>query len=127
MAKYLKAGCENPASSQRSEVIANRQTKPVAAMAGSFSRKIPGAKKAGQDVAGEANLVAITHGKSSPGKQTWKGASVGYTTREAPKYIPSPAATGGSESKGSAKQSVKGKRGKAAPGEAKSVAGVKSL
>jgi hypothetical protein len=51
---YAKAGCEDPASAQHVELgYARKHTMPVAAMAGSFSRKIPGPLKAGQDVAGE--------------------------------------------------------------------------
>lgn len=91
-----RTGNEDPATSQRTEVISNRQTKPVAAAAGSFSRKIPGPKKAGQDVAGEANFVKVTtrdaEGSLPAGvKQTWKGPEDGYTTRSIPDHKPSPA------------------------------------
>lgn len=51
-----KAGCENPATSQHVDVgIAHKHTMPVAGMAGTFSHKIPGSTKAGQDVAGKAS------------------------------------------------------------------------
>jgi hypothetical protein len=50
-----KAGCENPASAAHVDVgIPHKVSMPVAAMAGSFARKIPGPEKAGQAVAGEA-------------------------------------------------------------------------
>jgi hypothetical protein len=89
-------GTENPATAQRTEVISHSQTRPVAASAGSFSRKIPSdcPVYAGQYVAGEADQVKITTGKSSPGKQTWKGAREGYTTRSLPAYTSSPEANG---------------------------------
>ena len=124
---YSKAGCENPATSQRSDVISHGVTKPVAAMAGSFSRKIPGPVKAGQDVAGEANQVEISFKSKSPGKQTWKGSANGYTTRSFPSYVASPASSTGqdtpSKSQNKGRQKVKGVMGKRAPGESKSVAG----
>lgn len=114
-----KAGCEDPATFSTSEVVSNRQSMPVAGMAGSFTRKIPGTTKAGQDVAGDANQVAITHGKSSPGKQTWKGAREGYTSRTVPKFE---AAWTSHETSDRAEQSVKGKSSKRTS-EAKTVAG----
>jgi len=56
---YAKAGCEDPASAAHVELgVPHSHTRPVAAMAGSFSRKIPGPKKAGQDVAGKPNQLA---------------------------------------------------------------------
>lgn len=149
---YQKAGCENPASSSTSPVIANRQTRPGVQMPGTRTRKVSEGK-AGNDVAGEANMVKITHGKAgTSGKKTWKGSELGYTTRSIPDYKASPAqdtyqdtkpyktgskptATGeysgrnvhlnGSVKKGggSAKQSVKGKHPARTDGEAKSVAG----
>ena len=148
---YSKAGCENPATSATSPVIANRQTRPGVQMPGTKLRKIPGGK-AGNDVAGEANMVKITHGNSNPGKQTWKGARDGYTTRSIPAYSPSPCADSQQDTKpyaigskptstgkytgrnvhlngsikrggGSAKQSVKGKNPPRTDGEAKQVAG----
>jgi hypothetical protein len=120
-------------------------------MPGTKLRKIPGGK-AGNDVAGEANMVKITHGNSNPGKQTWKGARDGYTTRSIPAYSPSPCADSQQDTKpyaigskptstgkytgrnvhlngsikrggGSAKQSVKGKNPPRTDGEAKQVAG----
>lgn len=52
---YDKAGCENPATSQHVDVgITHKTSMPVAGMAGTFSHKIPGPEKAGQDVAGKA-------------------------------------------------------------------------
>ena len=149
MAKYSKAGCEDPASAQKVDVISNRQTRPGVQMPGERTRKVSTAK-AGQDVAGEANLVAITHGKSSPGRQTWKGARDGYTSRSVTDYKPSPCLSTHQDTEeassitprgpgylagkvklngelkrgdGSAKQSVKGKRSPRTDGEAKSVAG----
>lgn len=150
-----KAGCENPASSQRSDVISNRQSRPGVQMPGDRTRKVPGPSKAGQDVAGDEKQVTITHGRKSPGKQTWKGAESGYTTRSIPDYKPSPASrtfqdtseaqgmrptsTGayrGDKVKlngdikrggGSAAQKVKGKKPAATGGEAKSVAGKKNI
>ena len=152
MAKLpIRTGGENPATSQRSEVIPNRQTRPGVQMPGSRTRKIPGGK-AGNDVAGEANQVKITHGNTSPGKQTWKGAANGYTTRSIPDYRPSPAKDTWQDTKpyavgnkptdngdytgrnvhlnGTLKaykdgphQSVKGKRPPRTDGEAKPVAG----
>lgn len=119
-------------------------------MPGDRTRKVPGPKKAGQDVAGEANQVKITTGDSQPGKQTWKGAREGYTMRSVADYIAAPAkstfqdterATGmkprgpgylagkvklNGELKrggGSPMQSVKGKRPPRTDGEAKPVAG----
>jgi hypothetical protein len=108
-----KAGCENPATSQRSDVISHGVSKATAAMAGSFNRKIPGPEKAGQDVAGEANQVVISFKNKSPGKQTWKGAASGFTTRSAPAYVASPASSTGSDtaskSQHKGRQKVKGK------------------
>jgi hypothetical protein len=122
--KYTKAGCENPATVAKVDVgHSHKLTRPVAAMAGSLSRKIPDAKKAGQDVAGEANQVKITHGKGDAGKQTWKGARSGYTTKSAPEYKGSPGPMNGSGSGMGKEQNVKGKDGKSAPRESKSVAG----
>jgi len=123
-----KAGCENPATSQRSDVISHGTSKPTAAMAGSFSRKIPGPVKAGQDVAGSNNnQVEIRFSSKSPGKQTWKGSSEGFTTRQVPEYKASPAKSTGqdtpSKSQNKGKQQVKGVMGKKAPGESKQVAG----
>ena len=148
-----KPRIENPASSQSTPVIRNRQTRPGVQMPGDRTRKFPEAKKAGQDVAGEANQVKITHGDSNPGKQTWKGARAGYTERSFPNYKPAPArdtfqdtkpievgskptSTGkysgknvhlnGDIKRGGVgpKQSVKGKQGARAPQESRSVAGV---
>ena|SRR3989304_3159527 len=108
-----KAGCENPATSQRSDVISHGVSKATAAMAGSFSRKFPDSAKAGQDVAGEANQVEITFKRKSPGKQTWKGASEGFTTKSFPSYVASPAKSTGqdtsSKSQNKGRQKVKGK------------------
>ena len=122
-----RAGCENPATSQRSDVIATKHVKPTAAMAGSFSRKIPGKVNVGQDVAGEANQVAISFSSKSVGKQTWKGSSEGYTTRKFPEYVASPAASTGqdtsSKSQNKGRQQVKGVMGKRAPSESKPVSG----
>ncbi len=152
MAKIpAKTGNENPATAQETDVISNRQSMPGVQMPGTRTRKVPGSAKAGQDVAGEANQVAITHAKSSPGKQTWKGAREGYTTRSVPDYQSSPAAdtyqdtkplstaskprgpgylAGKAKLNGEAKpykdgphQSVKGKRPPRTDGEAKPVAG----
>lgn len=112
MAKSYRAGCENPATSQRSDVISHGTSKAVAAMAGSFSRKIPGPVKAGQDVAGKANQVEISFKSKSPGKQTWKGSSEGFTTRKAPAYVASPGSSMGdtfTKSQHKGKQKVKGK------------------
>ena len=151
MAKIpAKTGGENPASAAKVDVISNRQSRPGVQMPGDRTRKVS-TGKAGQDVAGEANLVKITTGTSSPGKQTWKGASLGYTTRSVPDYKPSPAAdtyqdtkplSVGSKPRGlgylagkvtlngslkaykdGPKQNVKGKRPPRTDGEAKSVAG----
>ena len=112
--KYSKAGCENPASSQRSSVIATSHVMPKAAMAGSFSRKIPVPVKAGQNVAGSNNnQVEISFKSKSPGKQTWKGSSEGFTTRSFPAYVASPANSTGSDtaskSQHKGRQKVKGK------------------
>lgn len=152
----VRTGNENPAHAQRVDVISNRQSRPGVQMPGERTRKIPGPMKAGQDTAGEANMVTITHGKSSPGKQTWKGAREGYTGRSLAAYEPSPAAdtwqdtkpfqTGNKPGKegtytgknvklngdikrggGSAAQNVKGKRPPRTDGEAKPVAGTTSL
>ena len=111
---YGKAGCENPAKSQRSDVLATKHVMPTAAMAGSFSRKIPDVKKAGQDVAGsDNNTVEISFKSKSPGKQTWKGAASGFTTRTPPAYVASPASSTGqdtsSKSQHKGRQKVKGK------------------
>ena len=106
-----KAGCENPATSQRSGVIATSHIMPKAAMAGSLSRKISLPVKAGQDVAGEANQVEISFKSKSPGKQTWKGSSEGFTTRKVPEYTASPANSTGqdtpSKSQNKGRQKVK--------------------
>lgn len=121
---YSKAGCENPTPGSRMVEITvpHKTSMATAAMAGSFSRKIPGPKKAGQDVAGEANQVKITHGASPVGKQTWKGSREGFTIRKAPKFTP---AISTPEHSGGARQSVKGKRGSKAPAEAAQVSGRK--
>lgn len=118
----MKAGNENPARSSTTPVISSRQSMPGVQMPGERTRKAP-TGKAGQDVAGEANQVKITHGSKSPGRQTWKGSAEGYTSRSTPAY--SPAEVGGNtQSSGNhAKQSVKGVRGKSAPAEGKQVAG----
>jgi len=109
-----KAGCEPPASSQRSDVLSTKHVMPTAAMAGSFSRKFPETKKAGQDVAGsQSNQVEIRFSTKSPGKQTWKGSSDGFTTRKAPPYVASPANSTGqdtaSKSQNKGRQKVKGR------------------
>jgi len=108
-----KAGLENPATSQRSSVISHGVSKATTAMAGSFARKFPETKKAGQDVAGEANQVAISFKSKSPGKQTWKGAASGFTTKTVPAYVASPAKSTGqdtaSKSQNKGRQKVKGK------------------
>jgi hypothetical protein len=148
---YSKAGCENPATSATSPVIPNRQTRPGVQMPGTKTRKVPGGK-AGNDVAGEANLVTITHGRHNLGKKTWKGSELGYTTRSLPDYKPSPAKDTFQDTKpyqigskptnegdytgknvhlngsikrggGSVAQSVKGKNPPRTDGEAKPVAG----
>lgn len=106
---YSKAGCENPATSATSPVISHKQSKPGVQMPGDRTRKIPGPAKAGQDVAGEARQVKITHGNASPGKQTWKGSRDGYTTRSAPAYQAAEVGGNESDSDSDAKQSVKGK------------------
>jgi len=154
MAKLpARTGNENPATSATSPVIPNRQTRPGVQMPGTKTRKVPGPLKAGNDVAGEARMVTITHGKHNLGKKTWKGSELGYTTRELPNYRPSPAKDTWQDTKpyavgqrptdngdytgknvhlngsikrggGSAKQSVKGKNPPRTDGEAKSVAGV---
>lgn len=116
---YGKAGCEDPATSQRSDVIATKHVMPTAAMAGSFSRKIPSPVKAGQDVAGSSNnQVQITTVDSEPGKQTWKGSREGFTVRTAPKVTPAKVGLNTGESVGG-KQQVKGVQGKKAPSESK--------
>jgi hypothetical protein len=109
-----KAGCENPATSQRSNVISHGVSKPTAAMAGSFARKFPETKKAGQDVAGSNNnQVEIRFSTKSPGKQTWKGSSEGFTTKSVPAYVASPAKSSGSDtsskSQNKGRQKVKGR------------------
>jgi hypothetical protein len=120
-------------------------------MPGTRTRKVD-AGKAGNDVAGEANMVKITSGRHNVGKKTWKGSELGYTTRSIPDYKASPAADTFQDTKpyktgnkptstgeytgrnvhlngsikrggGSAKQSVKGKNPPRTDGEAKSVAG----
>lgn len=147
----MGAGLENPAKSSTSPVIPNRQSMPGVQMPGTRTKKVS-TGKAGNDVAGEANMVKITHGSGPQGKQTWKGAAEGYTVREAPVYKASPASdtyqdtkpyqTGSKPTRegdytgknvhlngdikrggGSAKQSVKGKPDNRTGGEAKSVAG----
>jgi hypothetical protein len=92
-------------------------------MAGSLSRKIKEPAKAGQDVAGEANQVKITHGRGDSGKQTWKGARSGYTTKSAPEYKGSPGPMNTGSSGMGKEQNVKGKDGKSAPRESQQVAG----
>lgn len=157
MAKLpAKTGSENPASAAKVDVIFNRQSMPGVQMPGTRTRKFPGPSKVGQDVAGESKFVEITHGKSSPGKQTWKGARDGYTIRSIPDYKPSPCYDTYQDTKpyqtgskptnegkytgknvhlngdikrggGSAAQSVKGKRPPRTNGEAKPVAGTTSI
>ena len=110
----MNTGTENPAKSQRSDVIATSHIMLKAAMAGSFSRKIPAPVKAGQDVAGSNNnQVEISFKSKSPGKQTWKGSSEGFTTRSFPAYVASPANSTGSDtaskSQHKGRQKVKGK------------------
>lgn len=148
----MGAGLENPAKSSTSPVISNRQTRPGVQLPGTRTRKVPGPAKAGQDVAGEANMVKVTHGSGPQGKQTWKGSASGYTVRSVPDYKPSPAKDTYQDTKpyqvgskpgregdytgknvhlngdikrggGSAKQSVKGKNPPRTDGEAKPVAG----
>jgi hypothetical protein len=97
-------------------------------MAGSFSRKIPGPVKVGQDVAGSNNnQVEISFKSKSPGKQTWKGSSEGFTTRSFPEYKASPAKSTGqdtsSKSQHKGRQQVKGVMGKRAGSEARQVSG----
>ena len=105
--KYSKAGCENPASSQRSEVLGTKHVMPSAAMPGSLKRKFPEQKKAGQAVAGSTNnMVEISFKSKSPGKQTWKGSSEGFTTRKMPEFKP---AWDSKFHSGGARQNVKGK------------------
>jgi hypothetical protein len=54
------AGCENPATSQHVDVgIPHKVSMPVAAMAGSLSRKIPGSEKAGQAIAGKQQKAGV--------------------------------------------------------------------
>mgnify|MGYP001575066982 FL=1 len=120
---YSRAGCENPATAATSPVIVHRAVRPGVQMPGSRTRKIPGPAKAGQDTAGEARQVKITHSGKSPGKQTWKGAADGYTTRSAPAYVAAEVGGNASGSGGGAKQHVKGKHPAKVGGEAKSVAG----
>lgn len=146
-----QTGGENPASSQSVPVIANPQTRPGVQLPGERTKKVPGKVNVGNDVAGEANQVKITTGASYAGKQTWKGAKEGYTTRGIPDYVPSPAADACQDTKPRSnaskpsgpgylagrvklngdlkpykdgpKQSVKGKNPPRTDGEAKSVAG----
>ena len=118
----MKVGQANPATSARSEVISHRQSKPEAAMAGSFSRKMPSVSRF---ACGEQEQVKVSFSSASPGKQTWKGAANGYTTRSIPSYQASPAQNSGVEAKKTASQQVKGKDGKSRA-EAKSVAGKSS-
>ncbi len=103
-----KAGCEEPATSQRSDVISTPHVMPTAGMAGSFSRKIPGPEKSGQDVAGEANQVEISFKSKSPGKKTWEGSVDGETTKSVPKYTSAEVGLNTGKSTGG-KQKVKGK------------------
>ena len=106
---YSKAGCEPPASSQRSSVISHGVIKATAAMAGSMSRKFPEQRKAGQAVAGSTdNQVEISFKSKSPGKQTWKGSADGFTTRKAPEYVASPANSTGQDT--SSKSQNKGRQ-----------------
>lgn len=148
-----KTGQDEPATQEHVQITpANSQTRPGVQMPGERTRKVSGEAKAGQNVAGEAEMVKVAFSSKSPGKQTWKGAAAGYTVREEPKYVPSPAADTWQDTKpfqvgmkptregdytgknvhlngdikrggGSAKQSVKGKPDNRTGGEAKSVAG----
>ena len=62
---YAKAGCEDPAAAAHVELgYSHKHTMPVAAMAGSLTRKIPGQLKAGQDVAGKSNQLAAVKAHS---------------------------------------------------------------
>ena len=150
----MKVGSENPAKSSTVPVISNPQSMPGVQLPESRTRKVS-AKDSEEEAAGEASQVEITHGKSSPGKQTWKGAADGYTTRSIPDYRPSPAGdtyqdtqpnkTGSKPAGpgylagkvklngdikrggGSPKQSVKGKNPPRTDGEAKTVAGRTSV
>lgn len=112
---YSKAGCENPATQQKAEIKSRQDTsKPVAAMAGSFTREFPDVKL------GACGVSEPASGPSKP-KQTWTGAAEGYTSREFPNYTPSISV---SEHSGGKAQNVKGKDGKPAPRESAQVAGV---
>lgn len=123
MSKSMKAGQTAGQSNQTAPVITTPHRMPKAAMAGSFARKVPSQRTAGQDVAGDANQVKITRGGSSSAKQTWKGARDGYTTKSAPAYVASPGPMNSRDSGMSKSQQVKGKDGKRVPSESKSVAG----
>jgi hypothetical protein len=72
----------------RTDVITHKRTRPTAAKAGDFARKIPTPVKVGKEELAKQSQVAITHGKSSGAKQTWKGAAAGYTSKKMPDYKP---------------------------------------
>src|SRR5229473_2599112 len=91
-----KAGLENPAHAEHVEISVKHSTKmPQAAMAGSFSRKIPGPEKVGQDVAGVADMTSVKGPKGQVGKKTWSGDTRGYTNVKMP-ALPPRAPAGGS-------------------------------
>ena len=98
--------------SSTSSVISHRQSKPTAAMAGSFSRKIAG-PEFDKGAAGQADMIPVRGGKlpykTSQGKTlaipAYKGAPSSLNTK----------GRGG-------KQKVKGGHGKAGP-DAKQVSG----
>ena len=98
--------------SSTSSVISHRQSKPTAAMAGSFSRKIPG-PVFDKGAAGQADQLPIRGGKLPYKKPSG-------TTRVIPAYVSAPSSL---NTKGrGGKQRVKGGHGKAGS-DAKQVAG----
>ena len=109
MGKFGRTHVEIAGVSSTSPVISHKVTKAVAAAAGSFSRKFPEAKRAGQNVAGDSNMVKITKHREGgfDGKQTWKGSIEGYTTRAIPAYKPANVGGNTLSSGNHAKQKVK--------------------
>jgi len=93
MAKLpAKTGTENPATAQRTDVIRNRQSMPGVQMPGTHTHKIPNPVFVGNEELATQDKVSARGGSRNVGKQTWKGARDGYTTRSIPEYVPSPAA-----------------------------------
>jgi len=115
----MKAGQTAGKSGGTSPVITKSSRMPGVQMPGSRTRKVTTERCA----CGVQDQVAITHGKSAGGKQTWKGAAQGYTTKSAPAFVGAPGPMNMRNSGMGKVQSVKGKDGSRAPRESRSVAG----